>query len=473
MTAPYHAGRYSSLEAGKSEAGKSMQNVQTEIEQGNERFWRIFSRMNYIWITISLITLIIAAKSAFQAHPSYLHDWHLFAIVALSLEVLGVYSLALFSHIIFKNRHLGWPLPLYWSLPFWLSLYIGFTLLSLINNSFSWGFFVVMGMSYALFASWRLIGAICIVFVTFTIFQGILVLPVSKIDFGALFGLGISFFSFTAFAMVVQHLIVERYQRNQLLQELAQAHSELEEAHRRLAGSVAQEQELAVLRERTRLAREMHDTVGHALVLISIKLEAARRLRERDPERCDSELEATAEIARATMNDLRASIANLRSPVLEREPASRALAAYAREMAQRAGLHVTCDLQPDIEGLAAPVEETLWKVGQEVLTNVEKHAHAQNVVLHISRHDGSILMRVSDDGVGLPPELCRSHENGDHGSTSPQGHYGLSGLYERVTSIGGHISLRSDADPASHGTTVEVELPLVEAPLRMSLMQES
>src|SRR6202030_797045 len=168
-------------------------------------------------------------------------------------------------------------------------------------------------------------------------------------DFGSLFGLGIAFFSFTAFAMLVQHLIGERYERNHLIQQLARVHSELEEAHRRLAESVAQEQELAVLRERTRLAREMHDTVGHALVLISIKLEAARRLRERDPQRCDRELEATGEIARATMNDLRASIANLRSPAFVREPASRALASYARDMAQRAGLRVTYDLHPDIE----------------------------------------------------------------------------------------------------------------------------
>lgn len=450
-----------------------MQNVQTEIEQGNERFWRIFSRMNYIWITISLITLIVAAKSTFQAYPSYLHDWHLFAIVVLSLLVLGVYSLALFSHIIFQNRQLDWPLPLYWSLPFWFSLYAGFFLLSLIDNSFSWGFFIVMGMSYALFASWRLIGAICIVFVTFTIFQGILTLPVSKSDFGALFGWGISFFSFTAFAMLVQHLIVERYARNQLLQQLAQAHAELEEAHRRLAESATQEQELAVLRERTRLAREMHDTVGHALVLISIKLEAARRLRERDPERCDHELEATAEIARATMNDLRASIADLRSPALEREPASRALAGSAREMAQRAGLQVTYDLQADIEGLPAAVEETLWKVGQEALTNIEKHARAQHVTLSIGRHEGSLLMRISDDGVGLPAELLRCRENEDHRQASPRGHYGLSGMYERVASIGGHLSLRSDAGPTSHGTTVEVELPLVEAPLRMSLVQDS
>jgi signal transduction histidine kinase len=450
-----------------------MQNVQSEIEQANERFWRYFSRMNIVWMAISLITIIVAAKSTFQAHPAYLHDWHLFGIAALSLVVLGIYFLALFQRTIFKNRALAWPPPLSLSLPLWFGLFIGFTLLSLIDNSFSWGFFIVMGLSYAMFASWRLIIAICTVFIAFTLFQGILTLPLSKIDFGGLFGLGIAFFSFTAFSMVVQRLISERYERNELIQQLARTHSELEEAHRQLAASVVQEQELAVLRERTRLAREIHDTVGHALVLISIKLEAARRLRERDPERCDSELEATGEIARTTMNDLRASIANLRSPVLERDPASRALASYAREMAQRAGLRVTCDLHPDIEGLSAPVEETLWKVGQEALANVEKHAHAQNVTLHISRRDGSILIRVQDDGVGLPLELRQCHENGDHQCTSPQGHYGLSGMYERVVSIGGHISLESANSPTSHGTTIEVELPLVEAPLRMSLLQES
>jgi len=450
-----------------------MQNVQTEIEQGNKRFWRSFSRMNIVWITISLITIIIAAKSTFQAHPAYLHDWHLFAVAALSLLVLGIYFLALFHWTIFKNRVLAWPPPLSLALPFWFGLFTGFTLLSLIDNSFSWGFFIVMGLSFAMFATWRLIIAICMVFVTFCLFQGILTTPLSKIDFGALFGLGIAFFSFTAFAMVVQRLINERYARNSLIEQLARTHSELEEAHHRLAASVAQEQELAVLRERTRLAREMHDTVGHALVLISIKLEAARRLLERDPQRCERELEATGEIARATMNDLRASIANLRSPALEREPAGHALASYAREMAQRAGLHVTYDLHPDIEGLSAPVEETLWKVGQEALTNVEKHAHAHNVTLHISRHDGSILMRISDDGVGLPPELRQCHENDDHTCASPQGHYGLSGIYERVASIGGHLSLGSTDSSTSSGTIIEVALPLVEAPLRMSLLQES
>src|SRR5579862_3738984 len=111
-----------------------MQDVQSEIERSDKRFWRYFSRMNYLWITISLITLIIATDGTFKEHPGYLHDWHLFAIVALSLVVLSIYMLALFSHSIFKNRQLDWPVPLSWSLPFWLGPYIGFLLLSLIDT---------------------------------------------------------------------------------------------------------------------------------------------------------------------------------------------------------------------------------------------------------------------------------------------------------------------------------------------------
>ncbi len=441
-----------------------MQNMQSQIERANERFQRNFFKMNIVWIGVSLITITVAANGTFQHHPAYLHDWHLFAIAGLSIVVLSVYVLGILGRSIsWKPRPTTWPAPLSWSLPTWITLYTGFMLLSLIDSSFVWSFFILFGISFAMFGSWRLIVAVSIIYVTFILLLGALTWPLSNIDFGSMFGIGVSFFSFTTFAMLVQHLIGERYERNQLIEQLTQAHSELEEANRRLADTVAQEQELAVLRERTRLAREMHDTLGHALALISIKIEAARRLRERDPERCDHELEATGEIVRASMNDLRASIANLRSPALEREPACRAIARYAREMAQRTGLRVTYDLREDIEGLPEAVEETLWKVGQEALTNVEKHARAQNVTLHISRRDGSITMRIEDDGVGLPAALRQCHAGDDHHHcASPQGHYGLSGMYERVASMEGHISLRS---PDTLGTIVEVQLPLVEAPL--------
>jgi signal transduction histidine kinase len=246
-----------------------------------------------------------------------------------------------------------------------------------------------------------------------------------------------------------------------LLQQLTRTNEELEAAHRRLAESAIQEQELAVLRERTRLAREMHDTLGHALVLVSVKLEAAQRLRERDPLRCDQELETTKEIVRSSMKELRASIANLRSPALEREPACRALSRYAREMAQRCDLHMAYDLHPDIEGLPEVVEDALWKVGQEALANIEKHAQARNVLLHISRQDGQIFLKIEDDGVGLPENLCRKKED-SISYESPSGHYGLSGILERVKNAQGRLSIHPGN---TRGTIVEVMLPLVETPL--------
>src|SRR5262245_58346708 len=145
-------------------------------------------------------------------------------------------------------------------------------------------------------------------------FQGLLVWPLSGEILVGITSQSLTIFSLMSMNMTFQHLTEERFERNHLLLQLANANTELEEAHHRLEQSASHEQELAVLRERTRLAREMHDTLGHALVLISVKLEAAQRLRERDPERCDSELESTKQIARDSMAALRASIANLRTP---------------------------------------------------------------------------------------------------------------------------------------------------------------
>lgn len=438
-----------------------MQHMQADIDKANERFQRIFRTMNIIWAIISFVSITLSAYVVFKNKPNYLHDWHGVLILVLSSSILTIYCAGLFGSLIFRERG-GWPPPLRFALPYWLSIYIGIALLSQIDANFAWGFYIVFGLSFALFASRRLVAIVILVFMTLCLYLGYFAWPLTKSDFGALFGTAIGFFAMTMFSMMVQHLIGERYHRNRLLQELAQANSELEEAHRKLAESSAQEQELAVLRERTRLAREMHDTLGHSLALVSIKLEAAQRLRERDPQRCERELEAAKAIVRNSMKELRASIANLRSPALEREPACRALSRYAREMAQRTGLRVSYDLHPDIEGLPEPVEETLWKVGQEALTNIEKHAQAHNVLLHISRKESYIFMKIQDDGIGLPHNLCQQHQHGQLSYTSPDGHYGLSGMFERVESIGGHISLRSG--PEEKGTNVEVELPLVEVP---------
>ncbi|HEY7419060.1 MAG TPA: sensor histidine kinase, partial [Ktedonobacteraceae bacterium] len=227
------------------------------------------------------------------------------------------------------------------------------------------------------------------------------------------------------------------------------------EAHHQLAQSVAQQQELAVLRERTRLAREMHDTIGHALVLISVKLEAAQRLRGRDPERCDHELEATKEIARGTMTTLRASIADLRSPTLEHEHIYHALRRSADELARRSGLHITCVLPEEAEDLSEALSETLWKVSQEAFTNIEKHAQAKNVEVEICHQDAQLLMHIHDDGIGLPPTFRTFNQDESPAHT---GHYGLRGMLERVDAVGGHLTLQT---AQGQGTTLEILVPFI------------
>ncbi len=409
------------------------------------------------WLAVTITLVLLTDYSVFHARPYLLHTWRGVVIFILSLLILVIYETSL------TRRSEQWPPPLFSSLAIFASIYGAVILLTLIDGNFVWDFYVVFGAVLGRFAGHRLLLLTAILFLSLCIFGGVITLPFDWTQINSILGIGISFFGTAASILVIQNMITERYKRNRLLDELTQAHNELSDAHKRLADTAEQEQELAVLRERNRLAREMHDTLGHALVLVTVKLEVAQRLHERNPERSNAELAATQQIVRQSMNELRASIANLRSPTLEHEPVSRALSRFAREMAQRTGIHVTCDLQPDIEVLPEQVEETLWKVGQEAITNIEKHAHASNIFLHMSKCGETVHIRLEDDGVGLPHNCIQHKANGEIAYVSPSGHYGLSGMTERIERIGGTLSLKPGTE---RGTVVEVVLPLVEAPLR-------
>jgi signal transduction histidine kinase len=88
------------------------------------------------------------------------------------------------------------------------------------------------------------------------------------------------------------------------------------------------------------------------------------------------------------------------------------------------------------------------------------------MLLHISRQDSNIVIRIQDDGIGLPRERYHLHEDGHATCASQEGHFGLSGMFERVENSGGRLKLYPAEE---HGTIVEVELPLVEAPLASTL----
>jgi len=227
-------------------------------------------------------------------------------------------------------------------------------------------------------------------------------------------------------------------ERAGLVNELRAAQGELERAH-------AQERELVALRERERVARDLHDGLGHSLVTLAVQLEAVQRLYPVDPARASAQIDDMKRLTRDSMAELRRTLDGLRAPALDGEPFAAAIQRLCAAVAARSGLAV--DWRIDDAALEPPpaVAEALWRVAQEALTNIERHAAAGHAWLTLEATAETLTLTVRDDGRGLPPEA----------ETRP-GHYGLRGIRERVEGLGGELSLESGG-----GTTVRVRLPLV------------
>ncbi len=249
-------------------------------------------------------------------------------------------------------------------------------------------------------------------------------------------------------------LVAQRFKQARLYADLQTAHADLAAAHARLAASAAQERELAVLRERERLARDMHDTLGHALAVTTVKIEAIRRLTPRDPERAAWELDATEGIVRGAMGELRATLVALRTPpCLASE-----LLGLATAAGERAGMTITTTADGAVDAWPEAVQVALLRVGGEAISNAERHARAHALTLSLTTEACQAVLRVADDGVGLP--TLPMTPAGDR--ISPPGHFGLAGMRERAAELGGTLLVTS---APGGGTTIEARIPFGVVPV--------
>jgi signal transduction histidine kinase len=131
---------------------------------------------------------------------------------------------------------------------------------------------------------------------------------------------------------------------------------------------------------------------------------------------------------------------------LNGRPLAQALADLSAETGQRAGLKVTCRVDPEVDRLGPAVTEALWRVTQEALMNVEKHAVARQAWIDLHMKPENVVLRVSDDGVGLPLN-----------PTDRPGHYGLQGMRERLEGLGGVLTIGGNG----RGAVIEACLPLI------------
>lgn len=180
-----------------------------------------------------------------------------------------------------------------------------------------------------------------------------------------------------------------------------------------------------------------------------MQLEAVQRLYPVDPQRASAQVDAMKTLTRTSMAELRRALDGLRTPGLGERSLSQAPPALVLEVRQRTGLEVCWQVAEGIEPVGPTVAEALWRVAQEALTNVAKHARARQVELCLERTPQTLVLRVTDDGCGLPPDAA-----------SRSGHYGLRGMRERLAGLGGTLRLDSEA---RRGTTVEARVPLVTA----------
>ena len=202
--------------------------------------------------------------------------------------------------------------------------------------------------------------------------------------------------------------------------------------------------------ERRRIARELHDDISQQLTALALKLETASR---------DAETRATLAPARQLVNTmidgLHRVIYDLRPSVLDDLGLLAAIRTYARTHLEPLGIAIHCEFPDDIPALSPEATTAIYRVVQETLTNVMRHAHAEAVQVACAVSGGTLTIEVEDDGIGFDPASMINPRSTGQG-------LGLLGMRERLSLLGGRLEI--DAAPGS-GTRVAVSVPLTAAAL--------
>jgi signal transduction histidine kinase len=220
-----------------------------------------------------------------------------------------------------------------------------------------------------------------------------------------------------------------------------EARASLGEANRRLRENAAQVEELAVTKERNRLAREIHDSLGHYLTVVNVQIGAAQAIFSQDTARALDHLSKAQTLTQEGLTEVRRSVAALRASPTESRPLPEALGKLVEQW-NATGMSAILTVVGRLRELTPQADLTLYRAAQEALTNVSKHASATEVDLTLNYSNAeSVLLVAQDDGVG---------------SNDSAGGFGLLGVRERAQLLGGEVRIVTERDK---GFRLEVELP--------------
>jgi signal transduction histidine kinase len=223
---------------------------------------------------------------------------------------------------------------------------------------------------------------------------------------------------------------------------------ELEEANAQLVAYATQAEELAMTQERNRLAREIHDNLGHTLTIVNVQIEAAKAVMDSDPDRALDAMNKAQELAKKGLTDVRESVAALRESPVSKRPLSEAIVALVQE-AQSAGIVTEFKVTGEPQVLEHKVALALYRAAQEGLTNVRRHARASRVDVLLDFQPAEVRLEVRDNGVG---------------AVETSGGFGLLGIRERMQLLGGSLEISTGA---GRGFCLTARVPTSDADERV------
>ena len=275
------------------------------------------------------------------------------------------------------------------------------------------------------------------------------------ISYGWLKGLGFVL-TYAAMFVFVTFVCLMTLQAEQAQKESQALLAELRSAHRKLQEYASQVEELAGAQERDRLARELHDSVTQTIFSMTLTAQAARILFDRDPSRVAAQLEHLQTLSQSALAEMRSLIQQLHASSIADEGLAAALRRHAGERQEKDGLKVELQISGE-RRLPLESEAALFRVVQEALNNVVKHAETRRALVVLRLDKDPISLSIEDAGKGFDPALLQVLQT----RSNTGSHFGLSGMAERVRALGGRLVV--DSAPGK-GTRIRVEDIRVEEP---------
>lgn len=226
-----------------------------------------------------------------------------------------------------------------------------------------------------------------------------------------------------------------------LMSRLRKQQESLETANVRLTHYSSTLEQLATTRERSRLARELHDTLAHTLSGLAVQLETIKAYWDVDHGMARISLEKSIATAHSGLEETRRALKALRASPLDDLGLGEAIKMMAANLTTQANLSLNLSIANSIPVLSPDVEQAIYRITQEAITNVISHANAREIDVQLAYSDGKIRLIVHDNGSGFDVEKAYKSNQ-----------YGLTGMKERAEMVGGELNITSKI---GHGTTVQ------------------